>query len=204
MILKTDYARRLAALTLLTAVGTAARAGAKGSSDLAAERDALLRTDREFSARSEAKGLTDAFLAYMAEGATMLPPGAAPVTGREAIRELLGDGGGVLLTWKPMQAEVAASGELGYTWGTSEWRVPGPGGGMTLARTGKYVSIWKKQKDGTWKFVLDCGNSVAVAPPPAPETSPPPQPPADAKPAPAPPTAPQPPAPPPSSRSSTR
>ena len=172
MILKTDAARRLVALTLATVVWTAARAGAKSSPDLAAERAALLRTDREFSARSEAKGMTDAFLAYMAEGATMLPPGTGPVTGRDAIRELLGDGGGVLLTWAPMQADVAASGELGYTWGTSEWRVPGPGG-ATLARTGKYISIWKKQKDGTWKFVLDCGNSVAVAPPPPAEPPPP-------------------------------
>jgi ketosteroid isomerase-like protein len=145
--------------------------------DLDAERAALLRTDREFSERSASKGLTDAFLAYMAEGATMLPPNTGPVVGREAVKELLGDGGGVLLTWTPIKADVAASGDLGYTWGTSEWRVPGPNG-PTLARTGKYVSVWKKQSDGAWKWVVDCGNSVAMPPPDA-------KPPAPAPPAPA-------------------
>ena len=57
------------------------------------------------------------------------------------------------LSWKPVGADVAASGDLGYTWGNWKYQAP------DTAYYGNYFTAWKKQKDGSWKVALDGGNS---------------------------------------------
>jgi ketosteroid isomerase-like protein len=51
-------------------------------------------------------------------------------------------------------ADISASGNLGYTYGLFNIHTTS---GNLLGR-GKYITIWKKQTDGTWKYVLDGGN----------------------------------------------
>jgi ketosteroid isomerase-like protein len=55
-------------------------------------------------------------------------------------------------------ADISASGDLGYTYGTYEFRAVGKDGNPVVEH-GKYTSIWKKQRDGSWKVVLDMGNA---------------------------------------------
>lgn len=57
------------------------------------------------------------------------------------------------LQWYPVKAEVAESGHTGYT--TGNWKITTPDSTVH----GCYVSIWKRQKDGTWKYVLDGGSA---------------------------------------------
>jgi ketosteroid isomerase-like protein len=57
-----------------------------------------------------------------------------------------------------VSADISASGDLGYTYGTFEFRSINKDGKPVIAH-GKYTSIWKRQKDGSWKVVLDMGNS---------------------------------------------
>src|SRR6266852_3793336 len=83
-----------------------------------------------------------------------LPAGEQPLRGREAIRDSLIGMNGVL-KWRPVEAEVAAGEDLGYTWGTYQYRSRQTNSAPTV---GKYVTIWKKQPNGIWKAVLDCGN----------------------------------------------
>jgi ketosteroid isomerase-like protein len=52
-------------------------------------------------------------------------------------------------------ADISASGDLGYTYGTYEFRAKD---GKLIVEHGKYTSIWK-QRDGKWKVVLDMGNA---------------------------------------------
>jgi ketosteroid isomerase-like protein len=60
------------------------------------------------------------------------------------------------LTWKPVRVEVAESGELAYSLGT--WELVGKTpDGKEVTQTGKYLTAWKKQKDGSWKVVADTG-----------------------------------------------
>jgi ketosteroid isomerase-like protein len=131
--------------------------------DVAAEQQRLLETDRAFAQASIDHGSAEAFRMYLAEDALMLPAGGTPITGREAIYERMIAGPAGLLTWTPQRAEVARSGELGWTWGTYEVR---PEGDLTAAPAayGKYVNVWRTQPNGTWKVVVDTGNSS-----PAPE-----------------------------------
>jgi len=57
------------------------------------------------------------------------------------------------LSWKPVGADVAAAGDLGYTWGNWKYKAP------DTTYYGNYFTAWKKQKDGSWKVALDGGNS---------------------------------------------
>src|ERR1043166_3990238 len=62
------------------------------------------------------------------------------------------------LTWKPVYANVAGSRDLGYTVGEYISTGRGPTG-AAVQRFGKYLTVWKRQKDGTWKFLVDGGNT---------------------------------------------
>jgi ketosteroid isomerase-like protein len=63
------------------------------------------------------------------------------------------------LTWRPVFAVVAGSRDLGFTIG--EYIATGRGpSGAAVQRFGKYLTVWKLQRDGVWKFVVDGGNST--------------------------------------------
>ena len=118
-------------------------------------RNDLLQTDIAFSQLSEQKGRNASFIAYAAEHATLLRPFSMPVTGKDSIANLLNSYPDSLytLTWVPIKADVAHSGELGYTYGTYSLNIKNIG-----KEEGTYCTIWKKDKNHSWKFVLDTGN----------------------------------------------
>ena len=64
-----------------------------------------------------------------------------------------------VIRWKPLRADVAASGDLGYTWGVAE---SGPGKTGPFKPYGIYVTIWKRQTDGKWKFVYDAATILTA------------------------------------------
>jgi ketosteroid isomerase-like protein len=118
-------------------------------------RNDLLQTDLAFSQLSEQKGRNAAFIAYAAEHATLLRPFSMPITGKDSIVNLLNayPDSGYTLTWVPIKADVAHSGDLGYSYGTYSLVIKNIG-----KEEGTYCTIWKKDKNHSWKFVLDTGN----------------------------------------------
>jgi len=100
------------------------------------------------------------YMSYYADDAAELPNGANISQGKENIAKTMGflDDKNNSLTWTPVYADMAASGDLGYTYGTYEFRSKDKDGKPAVSY-GKYASIWKKQKDGSWKVVMDMGNS---------------------------------------------
>jgi len=122
----------------------------------------LFQADKDFCALAQRRGVAEAFRAYAAEDATLLPLGENPVRGREAIFATMSEGPSYELEWTPEAADVARSGDLGYTWGKSILRRVGEDGNPVV-RHGKYLTVWKRQGDGSWKYVMDIGNP---SPPP--------------------------------------
>ena len=65
--------------------------------------------------------------------------------------------GPTTLRWQPMDAEIARSGDLGYTRGQYQLTTVGEDGSTTRA-SGSYVTIWRRSnEDGRWRAVLDIG-----------------------------------------------
>jgi ketosteroid isomerase-like protein len=120
----------------------------------------LLQTDSEFSALSKAKGMNEAFKTYLAEDGVMLRPNMNPVEGKTMIiQKLLSSSDtSFTLTWKPSFADASLSGDLGYTYGIYTISRKDEYGNAIEAH-GTYLSIWKKDKEGKWKFVVDTGNA---------------------------------------------
>ncbi len=62
------------------------------------------------------------------------------------------------LFWWPVYADIAASGDFGYTTGPA---VFGPDKSTKEAKGGiYYASVWKKNADGQWKVLADMGSAV--------------------------------------------
>ncbi|MDB5200086.1 MAG: hypothetical protein JWO92_2049 [Chitinophagaceae bacterium] len=119
----------------------------------AAWRNEIIKTDKEFSKASSTQGMKKAFIEYMDDDGVLLRPNHPPIIGANAIEYLTEqDDSTYTLTWVPSSAQVAASGDLGYSYGIYNLEL------QDTTLQGTYVSIWKKQKDGKWKFVLDTGN----------------------------------------------
>ncbi|MBN3035118.1 MAG: DUF4440 domain-containing protein [Bacteroidales bacterium] len=133
--------------------------------DPAAIRSELLHADRDFSRLSEEMGMMAAFLEFADSSAVLLRPNRYPVEGIHAVRELLSasHGGGFTLTWEPLQAHAASSGDMGYTYGIYSVRYSLPDGAPAEDR-GTYVTIWKRDPSGKWKYVLDTGNEGLITP----------------------------------------
>ncbi len=120
--------------------------------------DVLLEADREFDRVTASSGV-EGWVSFFAEDGMMFRNTGAVVTGRDGIREMmepLFSKKENSLRWRPEFAGMAASTDLGYTSGTSILRYLE--NGEPMEKPGRYVTIWGKQGDGSWKVVLDIGN----------------------------------------------
>jgi ketosteroid isomerase-like protein len=159
-----------AAVALLVAAPPVGCASGPQASALRAE---LLRTDAAFSAMSVERGAAEAFRTYLAEDATSIENGGEFVRGRAAIVEGLvpRPGSRFALRWEPLQAEVATSGDLGYTFGRYTL-LTATGDEPPKTHAGKYMTVWRRQADGTWRATVDMGNTSPSEKGPAPAASP--------------------------------
>lgn len=120
--------------------------------------DEILAADRAFAALAKARGARAAFTAYADAEAIMFRDGVGPIKGVEAIGRAFREPPAATPEWEPHAAEIAGSADLGYSWGSFTW-TPVAGGPLDgkPPLTGYYVSVWKKQADGGWKWVIDLG-----------------------------------------------
>jgi len=125
-------------------------------------RRALQTTDVSFSKLVITSGPAEAFYQFLAPGGTVLLQDTSPLEGREVVRIHFAASPQIVLDCQPSGAEISAGGDLGYTWGTFEIRKQLEDGKIKNIY-GKYVSVWKKQADSTWRIVLHSSNS---SPPP--------------------------------------
>ncbi len=142
---------------VLAAAGGFVLGSLNGAAD---PREQLLEADREFDRAVAERGL-EAWVDHFAEDGRMLPVGADPVIGREAIRKQMAPAfatAGFSIRWRPVFADIARSGDLGYTYGTSEVRSAGKDG-TPVTQYGKYLTVWKKQANRSWRVAADIGNS---------------------------------------------
>jgi len=119
----------------------------------------LMKLENEFMQAAADHG-SQGYMSYYADDAVEVPNGAGFLKGKAEIAKTMEflDSGGNHLTWAPLAGGVAASGDLGYTYGTYEFRSKDKDG-KAVVNHGKYTTIWKKQKDGSWKVALDMGNA---------------------------------------------
>jgi len=143
----------------LLLVVAALMAGACAPADHRVADEAVLRaTDEKWSATA-AKNDLDGTVAYYSDDAVLLPPNGLAAKDAKSIRAnwagMLGPNSSV--SWKPAKVEVAQAGDLGYVWGSYVLVIKDPKN--PVDDRGKFVEVWRKQADGTWKCIVDTFNS---------------------------------------------
>ena len=112
----------------------------------------LVEAEKAFAQKSMTAGIGSAFMQFLAPDSIVLKP--QPENAREFYGKY--DSAGRKLLWQPVVACVSRSGDLGMTSGPWEMRKAVAGSEKAVA-FGQFVSIWKKQPDGSWKVALDGG-----------------------------------------------
>lgn len=104
-----------------------------------------------------------AFASWFANDGVTLGNGVAPVVGKVAIeKSTTWSPKDYQLTWTPTDAMMSPSGDMGYTWGHFEGHSK-DANGNPVTTSGRYITIWRKQPDGSWKVVLDAGANEPAA-----------------------------------------
>lgn len=129
----------------------------RAQTDPAAARVELMNVERDFSAVSEARGVVRAFESYGSDAGRLHRNGLMPVEGAAAVRAYLSQQVSKY-SWQPEHAGVAASDDLGYTYGSYglTWAQ-----GAKATEKGFYARVWKRDATGRWKVVADITHPVA-------------------------------------------
>jgi len=141
---------------LLPVVIPGVAAGATG--DMSAEAKALVKLDDDWSKAAATKD-AERVASFYAEDAIAYPTNEPAAVGKTAAKKVWAayfTDSTFTISWKTVHAEV--TGDLGYTAGTYEDSFKGPDG-KTVNEKGKYLCVWKKMNDGTWKAIHDMWNT---------------------------------------------
>jgi len=116
----------------------------------------IIATEKAFETAAKDKGIADAFYDYADEQAVIKRSHDTLIRGRENIRKFYADPlyKNATVTWTPSFTDVSADGSLGYTFGNYTWKETGPGSKVTEYK-GVFHTVWKRQANGTWKYVWD-------------------------------------------------
>ena len=105
-------------------------------------------------------GDTAANLAGFTDDLVYLPPDGLPVRGKPALASFIGsfyDAFDAEVEMVP--EETVVTGDWAFQWGTINGKIRPLEGGDSVALNWKYVYLYQRQPDGTWKIARDIYNS---------------------------------------------
>lgn len=100
-------------------------------------------------------------VSYWADDAVIMSPGQPPLKGKDAIRAMIAETSkipGFKIAWEPLTVFVSNSGDLAYMLEQNQITV-NDSTGNPITEFNKAVTIWRKEKDGSWKNVVDMWNA---------------------------------------------
>ena len=119
----------------------------------------MVDTERAFARMSEEQGVRPSFMAFIADDGILFRPRA--VKGKQWMSEHPvpppSSDKRPLLSWQPTFADIARAGDMGYT--TGPWEYKSDIHDAKAVAFGNFLTVWKKQADGSWKFAIDLGIS---------------------------------------------
>lgn len=118
---------------------------------------AITIAENDFSAMAAEKGIEAAFTYYAAPDAIIKRGNDSLIYRKAGITNFYAKDGfkNAVLKWAPDFVDAAESGDMGYTFGKYTWQLKNEQGKIIQEAKGIFHSVWKKQPDGSWKFVWD-------------------------------------------------
>jgi ketosteroid isomerase-like protein len=127
--------------------------GCINKKDSSSEIAELVKSEYAFAELSVRKGIKEAFVTYLSDEAIVFRP--RPVKGKPIYQERPATP--AQLNWWPTFADIASTGDMGYT--TGPWEIKRDSSDAEPVAFGHFVSVWKKQTDGSWRVAIDAGTS---------------------------------------------
>lgn len=115
----------------------------------------MVDAEKAFANTSKEKSTRAAFTSFLGDSGLIFQK--TPVLGNRFWQEA--QEGKDMLTWEPVFADIAQSGDMGYT--TGPWEYRSQRTDTAPAAKGYFVSVWKKENNG-WKVALDIGISYPI------------------------------------------
>ena len=148
---------------LLTCVVLSCAAPESRQIDIAKIRRSIVDVEAKFTAAFN-RGDVAGVAALYTDDATLLPPNSETLQGRQAIQDFWT--GGLRMGLKDVTlttVDVGGSDDTAYSIGKYTLNIQ-PEGQEGMSDSGKYVVVWKRQADGTWKYHVDIWNSSMPMP----------------------------------------
>ena len=125
-------------------------------SDTQIPKQEIAKAEKDFEKMAAEKGVPEAFAFYADENATIRRENDTLVTGRENIRKYYEQPSrkNAKVSWTADHIDASGSGDMGYTYGKYSWQST-DSTGKTNEFKGIFSTVWKKQGDGSWKYVWD-------------------------------------------------
>ena len=128
----------------------------KEAPDPEALKKEIFETEKAFEAAAKEKGIAEAFHAFADENAVIKRENDTLILGKENIKTYYQnpDYQNASVTWSADFVDVSNDGTLAYTYGNYVWAVRDSTGQATEYK-GVFHTVWKRQADGSWKYVWD-------------------------------------------------
>jgi ketosteroid isomerase-like protein len=119
-------------------------------------KEKIFQTEKAFEKMTAEKGIEEAFYYFADEDAVIHRENDTLIKGKENIRIYYGKKNlkNAVVNWTPDYINVSDCGTLGYTYGKYVWKIRNNEGAIKEIK-GIFHTVWKKQKDNTWKYVWD-------------------------------------------------
>ena len=120
----------------------------------------LMQLSRDWS-KSAGTGSLEKTLSYWADDAVVMSPGQLPVKGKDAIRAMIVETSkipGFKISWEPLTVSISNKGDMAYMIEENQISV-NDSTGKPITEFNKAVTIWRKEKDGSWKNIVDMWNA---------------------------------------------
>jgi len=116
----------------------------------------IFQTEKAFEKMAAENGVAEAFCYFADEKAVIKRENDTLIVGKENIKIYYAkkNNSSATVNWTPDFIDVANDGTLGYTYGKYAWKIKNKEGALTEYK-GIFHTVWKKQKDGSWKYVWD-------------------------------------------------
>nr|WP_294937262.1 nuclear transport factor 2 family protein [uncultured Flavobacterium sp.] len=117
---------------------------------------AIAQAEKDFEKMVAEKGIAEGFYHFAAENAVIKRERDTLIIGKENIRNYYSNPRykNASVTWTPDFIEVSEKGDMAYTYGKYIWSTKDTSGNTKTSK-GVFHTVWKKQSDGSWKYVWD-------------------------------------------------
>jgi uncharacterized protein (TIGR02246 family) len=145
-------------LALVTSCAQAPQSPDTHDADVQALKDNEAQWNKDYQAKDLEK-----IAAHYADDAVLIAPGTQPAIGKDAIhsalKQMVADNA-LSLSFQADRVDVAKSGDVGYTQGSYTLTLTDSATKKPINDKGSYVTVYKKQADGSWKAVSDIASSA--------------------------------------------